>query len=99
MNEEKEYVLFKEFYELVESYNPEALPMVLKAYKFAEQKHAGKYRESGAPYITHPLTVAYILAEEHVDCHTLCAALLHDTVEDTDTTLDDIKRIIWIKMS
>lgn len=92
MNEEKEYVLFKEFYELVESYNPEALPMVLKAYKFAEQKHAGKYRESGAPYITHPLTVAYILAEEHVDCHTLCAALLHDTVEDTDTTLDDIKR-------
>ena len=92
MDETREYATLDEFYELVCSYNEEDIDKVLKAYRYAAEKHAGKTRESGSPYITHPLTVAYILAEMNADSNTLCAALLHDVVEDTDTTLDDIRR-------
>ena len=92
MNEKKEFVTLPEYIKLVESYNAEDLDKVLRAYRYAEKKHAGKFRDSGAPYITHPLTVSYLLAEDHADSNTLCAGLLHDTVEDTSTTIDDIKR-------
>ena len=92
MDATKEYATLPDFIKLVKSYNAEDLDKVLKAYRFAAKKHAGKYRESGAEYITHPLTVAYIVAEMYADSNTLCAALLHDVVEDTDTTLDDIRR-------
>lgn len=92
MDKNKEFVTLPEYVKLVESYNAEDLDKVLRAYRYAEAKHAGKTRDSGAPYITHPLTVSYILAEDHADSNALCAGLLHDTVEDTNTTLDDIKR-------
>ena len=62
-----------------------------KAYILAENAHSGQNRASGEPYITHPLEVAYILADLELDCDTLVAALLHDVVEDTDYTLNDIK--------
>ena len=62
-----------------------------KAYALAENAHSGQNRASGEPYITHPLEVAYILADLELDCDTLVAALLHDVVEDTDYTLNDIK--------
>ncbi|MCU0104843.1 bifunctional (p)ppGpp synthetase/guanosine-3',5'-bis(diphosphate) 3'-pyrophosphohydrolase [Acholeplasma vituli] len=61
------------------------------AYQLSSFKHAGQVRKSGAPYITHPLAVAYILSELSAGPNTLIAALLHDTLEDTNTTYDDLK--------
>jgi GTP pyrophosphokinase len=62
-----------------------------KAYALAHQKHLGQFRKTGEPYITHPLAVAQILAEYGLDADTLGAALLHDTVEDTDLTLEEVE--------
>ncbi|MGP5240248.1 RelA/SpoT family protein [Corynebacterium flavescens] len=62
------------------------------AYNTAERLHAGVFRKSGEPYITHPLAVATIAAEIGMDTTTIAAALLHDTVEDTDYSLDDLTR-------
>src|SRR5919107_93937 len=66
------------------------LALLQHAYDVAEARHEGQQRKSGDPYITHPLAVATILAELGMDTTTLVAALLHDTVEDTGLTLDDI---------
>jgi guanosine-3',5'-bis(diphosphate) 3'-pyrophosphohydrolase len=63
-----------------------------QAYAVARQAHSGQYRQSGEPYITHPLAVAKILAEWHLDAQALIAALLHDVVEDTATTKAEIAR-------
>ena len=62
-----------------------------RAYAIAEKMHEGQTRKSGDPYITHPLAVATILAELGLTSSTLCAALLHDTVEDTPYTLDELR--------
>jgi GTP diphosphokinase / guanosine-3',5'-bis(diphosphate) 3'-diphosphatase len=62
-----------------------------RAYEFAARLHLGQDRKSGDPYITHPLAVATILAELGMNTETLCAALLHDTIEDTDYTLDELR--------
>jgi hypothetical protein len=64
---------------------------IVRAYEVAEQCHEGQRRRSGDPYITHPLAVTTILAELGMDTTTLVAALLHDTVEDTRYTLDDVR--------
>ena len=61
------------------------------AFQFARSAHEGQYRKSGEPFIIHPLEVAIILSELHMDADTLCAALMHDTVEDTGRTLDDVR--------
>ncbi len=63
-----------------------------KSYNLAFAAHEGQNRVSGEPYITHPLEVAYILADLELDSDTLTGALLHDVVEDTDYTLEDIKK-------
>jgi GTP pyrophosphokinase len=63
-----------------------------QAFRIAEKYHRGQRRKSGDPYITHPLAVTTILAELGMDIPTLCAGLLHDTVEDTDYTLDALHR-------
>src|ERR687889_173061 len=68
------------------------LGLLQRAYDVAEAKHAGQKRKSGDPYITHPLAVASILAELGMDTTTLVAALLHDTVEDTDYSLDRLRK-------
>ena len=60
------------------------------AYNFASDKHKGQKRQSGEDYIIHPLIVAYILAEMHADSDTVCAGLLHDTLEDTNTSKEEI---------
>jgi len=65
---------------------------VVRAYAVAEQCHEGQKRRSGDPYITHPLAVTTILAELGMDTTTLVAALLHDTVEDTNFSLEDVAR-------
>ena len=67
------------------------LAIVRKAYEFAEKAHKDDRRLSGEPYIVHPLEVAIILAQFRLDTNSLCAALLHDVVEDTGTTLERIK--------
>jgi GTP pyrophosphokinase len=75
------------------SHHPKAdVRQVQRAYEVAEESHRGQFRKSGDPYITHPLAVATILAELGMTPSTVIAALLHDTVEDTSTTLDDIRR-------
>lgn len=66
---------------------------IVEAYKFAESHHIGQKRDSGEPYITHPLAVAYILIELGMDTDTICVALLHDVVEDTDATLDEVRKL------
>jgi GTP diphosphokinase / guanosine-3',5'-bis(diphosphate) 3'-diphosphatase len=66
--------------------------LIERAYDVAAQRHAGQVRKSGDPFITHPLAVATILAELGMNHETLCAALLHDTVEDTDYTLAELRR-------
>ncbi len=68
------------------------LEKILSAYEFAENAHKGQTRTSGEPYISHPVAVAYILLEMCMDTDTICAALLHDVVEDTGTSLDTLKK-------
>ncbi|MGH9174323.1 MAG: HD domain-containing protein, partial [Vicinamibacterales bacterium] len=63
-----------------------------RAYHFADSAHHGEVRKSGEPYIVHPVRVAIILAEMQLDPETLAAALLHDVIEDTDATSDDLER-------
>src|SRR5947207_10529707 len=72
--------------------HPEAdVRLLQKAYDAAARWHEGQYRKSGDPYITHPLAVANLLAELGMDTTTLVAALLHDTIEDTEYTLDQMR--------
>ena len=65
---------------------------ITSAYEFAAEKHKDQKRESGEPYITHPIAVAQILIELGMDTDTICAALLHDVVEDTEASLEDLKK-------
>ena len=65
---------------------------IRRAYQFGAQAHKGQHRKSGEPFIYHPLEVARILTEMHMDCETLTAAILHDVIEDTETAKDEIKR-------
>jgi GTP pyrophosphokinase len=65
--------------------------LVQKAYARASEAHVGQHRASGEAYVEHPIYVASILADFGLDAQTLCAALLHDTVEDTDLTLDEVE--------
>ncbi|NPV85192.1 MAG: bifunctional (p)ppGpp synthetase/guanosine-3',5'-bis(diphosphate) 3'-pyrophosphohydrolase [Anaerolineae bacterium] len=76
---------------LPEAYNAMDKEFILKAYQFAEAAHSGQKRVSGEPYITHCVEVAAILVDLKVPPAVIVAALLHDTVEDTSVTLDDIK--------
>ncbi len=65
---------------------------IMRAYTLAEAAHEGQLRSSGEKYITHPLSVASILLDYCMDTDTICAALMHDVVEDTETTLEEIKK-------
>ncbi|MER6352113.1 HD domain-containing protein [Streptomyces sp. NPDC001634] len=74
------------------AHHPDAdLEPLRRAYLLAESSHRGQMRKSGEPYITHPLAVTLILAELGAETTTLTASLLHDTVEDTDVTLDQVR--------
>jgi GTP pyrophosphokinase len=79
-------------FRIVRASDPKAdLRTLERAYQTAEKYHRGQRRKSGDPYITHPVAVTTILAELGMDVPTLCAGLLHDTVEDTDYTLDTLR--------
>ncbi len=73
--------------------------LIMKAYNLAAEKHKNQKRGSGEPYIIHPLNVAYILASIGMDDNTLCAALLHDVVEDTDVTSKDLTEMFGEEIS
>ena len=79
-------------------YSPVDRELIKRAYKVAEYAHRGQKRASGEPYINHCLAVANILAEMHVPPQVIAAGLLHDTVEDTEITLEDIKRDFGVEI-
>lgn len=81
---------FEDLKNMVMIYNPDEIEIITKAYEYAKQLHDGQFRQSGEPYISHPVNVAYILAEMHADKDTICAGLLHDTLEDTNISKEDI---------
>ena len=83
-------IVIEDLIKKVKKYNPAEVEFVKKAYEYANNLHSGQVRQSGDPYITHPLNVAYILADMHADVDTVCAGLLHDTLEDTNITKEDI---------
>lgn len=83
-------ITFQDLLLKVLEYSPEDAEIVSKAYDYAATFHEGQMRQSGEPYIIHPLNVAYILADMHADADTICAGLLHDTLEDTNATKEDI---------
>ncbi len=77
----------------IESFNANInIPLIRKAYEFSDKSHDGQFRESGDHFIEHCLEVAFILAEQHMDSTTIAAGLMHDVVEDTAVTIDEIKQ-------
>jgi len=81
-----------EIIDKVSSYNPSAnLELIEKAYIFSAKVHKGQMRLSGEPYLSHPIEVAHILTNMQMDAVTVATGILHDTVEDTLTTIDRIK--------
>ena len=84
--------MIEQLIEKILSYNPEAdVDKVREAYDYAEKHHEGQKRNSGEDYIVHPFNVALILAEMNMDVSTIIAGLLHDTIEDTEVTYEDVK--------
>ena len=92
MRKDNPNITFDELHDKVKTYitDDKELKLLSSAYMFAYEKHFGQKRLSGEEYIVHPLNVAYILAEINADISTLCAALLHDTIEDCEVTEEDL---------
>ena len=92
MRKDNPNITFDELYEKVNTYikDEKELKLLSRAYLFAYEKHFGQKRLSGEDYITHPLNVAFILSDINADISTLCAALLHDTIEDCDVTVEEL---------
>ena len=85
--------LYQELVQLVTKYHPSAdISMIEKAYQVAKKAHDGQVRKSGEPYIIHPLCVAIILADLELDKESIAAGLLHDVVEDTPMTTEDLAK-------
>ena len=82
---------FQELISLVKGYNEEEVEKLIKAYEFAESAHKEQFRESGEPYIIHPINVCINLAKFHADGASLIAGMLHDVVEDTKYTIEEIE--------
>ena len=86
-------VLYQDLVKTIHKYHPsDDISMIEKAYKIAAQAHKDQKRKSGEPYIIHPLCVAIILADLEMDKETIAAGLLHDVVEDTVMTLDELTK-------
>ena len=84
-------VLYEELLRSIRKYHPSAdISLVEKAYHIADEAHKGQVRKSGEPYIIHPLSVAIILADLELDKESIVAGLLHDVVEDTVMTSEEI---------
>ncbi|MCL1788946.1 MAG: bifunctional (p)ppGpp synthetase/guanosine-3',5'-bis(diphosphate) 3'-pyrophosphohydrolase [Oscillospiraceae bacterium] len=89
MNEFTIHTLMEKVRETGKNYNEQK---IIDAYELADSAHKGQKRKSGEPFICHPIAVAFILLELFMDTDTLVAALLHDVVEDTDISLDELQR-------
>lgn len=90
----------KEFMDYVHSYlGDDECNQIMKAFTLADKAHEGQFRASGEPYIMHPLAVAEILAHLQIDHITLIAALLHDVVEDTEYTKEDIEKLFGAEVA
>ena len=84
----------------VEKHHPgDNLDLIRRAYIFSAKEHKGQVRASGEPYLTHPLEVANLLAEMKMDAVTVSVGLLHDVVEDTLVSLDDVEKHLRSRMS
>ncbi|HET6146777.1 MAG TPA: bifunctional (p)ppGpp synthetase/guanosine-3',5'-bis(diphosphate) 3'-pyrophosphohydrolase [Polyangia bacterium] len=78
----------------VSGYDPAAdLALIQRSYEFAAERHAGQRRRSGEPYVVHPVGVARVISQLRLDVPSICAGLLHDCVEDTSATAEDIGRL------
>ncbi len=87
-------VRFTDIIEKVRAYHPKAdTDLMQKAYVYASQKHEGQLRKSGDPYFVHPVSVASVIAELRMDASSVCAALLHDVVEDCDVSAAEIEKL------
>ncbi|MCC7385490.1 MAG: bifunctional (p)ppGpp synthetase/guanosine-3',5'-bis(diphosphate) 3'-pyrophosphohydrolase [Deltaproteobacteria bacterium] len=84
----------------VHSYHPDAdIDLIKRAYVFSAKVHQGQVRKSGEPYLVHPLEVCGLLADMRLDEHTLSAGILHDTIEDTVATAEDLKQLFGPQVS
>jgi len=92
--------LYKELINKMNTYHPtKEFDMIDRAYHLAVEAHKEQKRKSGEPYIIHPLKVAYILAELELDKETITAGILHDTIEDTQYTYEDIANIFSVEVA
>ena len=93
-------VLYQDLIRTIHQYHPsDDISMVEKAYRVANECHKDQKRKSGEPYIIHPLCVAIILADLEMDKETIAAGLLHDVVEDTGMTLDELSKEFGTEVS
>ncbi len=91
---------FEQILSSIASYDPNAdLDVVRRAYDFAAKAHEGQTRRSGDPYVTHPLSVAGIITELKLDVPSVCAGLLHDCVEDTSATVEQLEELFGKKIA
>lgn len=90
MANKTEYTINKLLDKVRSYHGDDNIELVENAYKYAEEKHCGQVRKSGDPYIIHPIRVAFTIADLGLDVHSVCAALLHDVIEDTESTYEDV---------
>ncbi len=91
---------FRSLVRTIERCSPSTdMELIECAYRYADKKHTGQLRKSGEPYIIHPIAVAEIVAEIGLDTDAIVAALLHDCLEDTDTSFEDISRLFGIRVA
>ena len=78
----------------IRTYNTDAdFDLLHQSYEFAEKAHKGQWRQSGEPYFTHCIATANVLTELKLDVRTICAGLLHDVIEDTPVTRDELANL------
>ncbi len=102
--EEEERLIENEFQDVLQGYlksnHRKKVEIIERAFRFAKKAHGGIRRRSGEPYILHPIAVAKIASQEiGLGSTSICAALLHDVVEDTDYTVEDIERLFGSKIA
>src|SRR5690554_5727733 len=82
-----------------ELYSPESYEKVCRAIDFAEKAHDGQKRSSGEPFVIHPIEVANILFDMGMDIDTICAGILHDTIEDTGAKLEQLESLFGAEVA
>ncbi len=101
MTKQKDTTTIDDLVEKLKTYidNQDDIDNVIKAYDFANKKHAGQFRKSGEPYIIHPINVAIILTTVYADAPTIEAGLLHDVLEDTDCTHEEMEQLFGAEVT